>query len=220
MNSKGILVVVSGFSGSGKGTIMKRLMKDYGEYYALSVSATTRAPRPGEEHGIDYFYVSTDEFRRMIENGELIEYAQYVNNYYGTPKQYVEEQMQLGRSVILEIEMQGARKIKEQFPDTVLMFVSAPTAEEIRHRLYGRNTESTEVINARMHRAYEESLDVDCYDYLVINDDLESSVRCVHNIIQNECNRKLEENEAYRLLANKDFINNMREELLRFSKGV
>ena len=120
MNNKGILVVVSGFSGSGKGTIMKRLMSEHGEDYALSVSATTRAPRPGEVHGVDYFYVSTDEFERMIEQGELIEYAKYVNNYYGTPKAYVEEQLNAGRSVILEIEMQGARKIKKQFPDTIL----------------------------------------------------------------------------------------------------
>lgn len=156
----------------------------------------------------------------MIEQGELIEYAKYVNNYYGTPKAYVKEQLSSGKSVILEIEMQGARKIKEQFPDTVLMFISAPTAEEIRNRLYGRNTETAEVINARMHRAYEESLDVDCYDYLVINDDLEASVRCVHDIIQHECTDTQEQNETYRLSANKEFINNMREELLRFSKGV
>lgn len=217
---KGILVVVSGFSGSGKGTIMKSLMKQHGEDYALSVSATTRAPRPGEKHGVDYFYLSVDEFESMIEHGELIEYAKYVNNYYGTPKAYVEEQLSSGRSVILEIEMQGARKIKEQFPDTVLMFISAPTADEIRNRLYGRGSETEDVINARMHRAYEESLDVDCYDYLVINDDLEASVRCVHDIIQNECMNTQENNEAYRLSENKEFINNMREELLRFSKGV
>ena len=220
MNNKGILVVVSGFSGSGKGTIMKRLMSKHGEDYALSVSATTRAPRPGEIHGVDYFYVSTNEFERMIEQGELIEYAKYVNNYYGTPKAYVEEQLNAGRSVILEIEMQGARKIKEQFPDTILMFVSAPTADEIKNRLIGRNTETEEVICARMHRAYEESLDVEDYDYLVINDELESSVACVHRLIQNERMNDTAENEACRLSANIEFIKNMREELLCFSKGV
>ena len=117
---KGILVVVSGFSGSGKGTIMKRLMSKYGENYSLSVSATTRAPRPGEVHGVDYFYLSTDEFEHMIEHDELIEYAKYVTNYYGTPKAYVEEQLLAGRNVILEIEMQGAIKVKKKYPETSL----------------------------------------------------------------------------------------------------
>ena len=127
---KGILVVVSGFSGSGKGTIMKKLMEKYSDKYALSVSATTRDPRPGEEHGVDYFFVTKEEFEDMIQKGALVEYAQYVSNYYGTPKAYVEEQLSAGKSVILEIEIQGALKIKEQFPDTLLLFVTAPGEEE------------------------------------------------------------------------------------------
>ena len=123
--SKGILVVISGFSGAGKGTLMKQLMATYGEEYGLSISATTRAPRVGETDGKEYFFISRDAFEKMIENGELIEYAQYVGNYYGTPKKYVFDQLEAGKNVILEIEIQGALKVKKQFPDTRLLFVTA-----------------------------------------------------------------------------------------------
>ena len=163
---KGILVVASGFSGAGKGTIMKKLMSEKGENYALSISATTRAPREGEEHGREYFFLTVEEFEAMIARDELVEYAKYVNNYYGTPKTYVEEQLNAGKNVILEIEIQGALKIKEKFPETVLMFITAPSAEELKSRLIGRGTETQEVIDARMSRAYEESLGVENYDYL------------------------------------------------------
>ena len=157
MSNKGKLVVVSGFSGAGKGTLMKALMEQYGDDYALSVSATTRDPRPGEKDGIDYFYVTTEKFKQMIEADELIEYAQYVKNYYGTPKAYVQQQLDLGKNVILEIEIQGALKIKKQFPDTILLFVTAPDAKTLRDRLVGRGTETQDVINARLARACEES---------------------------------------------------------------
>lgn len=217
---KGILVVVSGFSGSGKGTIMKSLMRKYGENYSLSVSATTRAPRPGEVEGVDYFYLSTEEFEDMIHNDQLIEYARYVTNYYGTPKAYVEEQLNAGRNVILEIEMQGAIKVKKKYPETILLFVTAPSAQEVKKRLIGRNTESIEVIDARMQRAYEESFGLDDYDYLVINDDLEECVECVHNIIMSERMETTEQNAGCRVSANIDFINNIRNELLSYSKGV
>ena len=139
MSEKGRLVVVSGFSGAGKGTLMKALMEQYGNDYALSVSATTRNPRPGERDGIDYFFVTTEKFEQMIEADELIEYAQYVNNYYGTPKAYVQQQLDLGKNVILEIEIQGALKIKEQFPDTILMFVTARSSCRTRNRDEGRD---------------------------------------------------------------------------------
>lgn len=135
MENKGKLVVISGFSGAGKGTLMKALMKEYGDSYALSVSATTRNPRPGEMDGVDYFFVTKDKFEQMIAEDALIEYAQYVGNYYGTPKEYVQQQLDLGKNVILEIEIQGALKIKEKFPDTVLMFVTAPNANELKNRL-------------------------------------------------------------------------------------
>ena len=170
MSNKGKLVVVSGFSGAGKGTLMKALMEQYGDDYALSVSATTRDPRPGEKDGIDYFYVTTEKFKQMIEADELIEYAQYVKNYYGTPKAYVQQQLDLGKNVILEIEIQGALKIKKQFPETILLFVTAPDAKTLRDRLVGRGTETQDVINARLARACEESEGIENYDYLVVND--------------------------------------------------
>ena len=217
---KGILVVASGFSGAGKGTIMKKLMSEHGENYALSISATTRAPRQGEEHGVDYFFITTEEFEKMIERDELVEYAKYVSNYYGTPKAYVEEQLNAGKNVILEIEIQGALKIKEKFPDTVLMFITAPSAEELKERLIGRGTETQDIIDARMSRAYEESLGVENYDYLVVNDDLEACVELVNEIIYKERACETADLADHRISANIDFINNMRKELLSFSKGV
>ena len=134
MENKGILIVVSGFSGSGKGTIMKRLLEKY-DNYALSISATTRSPRPGEEDGREYFFRTVEEFEKMIAKDELIEYAKYVDNYYGTPRAYVEEQLQSGKDVILEIEIQGALKVKEKFPETLLLFVTPPSAKELKNRL-------------------------------------------------------------------------------------
>ncbi len=218
--NKGILVVASGFSGAGKGTIMKKLMSEHGENYALSISATTRAPRQGEEHGREYFFLTTEEFEDMIARDELVEYAKYVSNYYGTPRAYVEEQLEAGKSVILEIEIQGALKIKEKFPETVLMFITAPSAEELKGRLIGRGTETQEVIDARMSRAYEESLGVENYDYLVVNDDLDACVALVNDIISKEKEDSASDMFKYRVSANIDFINNMRKELLSFSKGV
>ena len=139
MNQRGILVVVSGFSGSGKGTLMKALLEKY-DNYALSISATTRQPRAGEENGREYFFVTKEQFQEMIREDQLIEYAQYVDNYYGTTKAYVEKQMDAGKDVILEIEIQGALKVKEQFPETLLVFIMPPSAEELKRRLVGRGT--------------------------------------------------------------------------------
>ena len=184
---KGILIVVSGFSGAGKGTLMKKLMQDY-DNYALSISATTRQPRVGEEDGREYFFRTKEEFEKMIARDELIEYARYVENYYGTPKQYVMEQLEAGKDVILEIEIQGALKVKKKFPDTLLLFVTPPSAEELRKRLIGRGTETMEVIEQRMQRAIEESDGMESYDYYVINDDLDTCVDEVHRIIQAEHN--------------------------------
>ncbi len=216
---KGILVVVSGFSGSGKGTIMKKLMEKYSEKYALSVSATTRSPRPGEEHGVDYFFVTKEQFEDMIHKEELVEYAQYVSNYYGTPKAYVEEQLTAGKSVILEIEIQGALKIKEQFPDTLLLFVTAPSAEELKNRLTGRGTETQEVIAARLSRAVEESQGMEEYDYLVVNDKVDETVELVDTIIEGLKNQNTEGFSNLSLSSNINFVNKLREELSGFSKG-
>ncbi len=182
---KGILIVVSGFSGAGKGTLMKKLLENY-DNYALSVSATTRAPRQGETHGKEYFFKTVEEFEKMIAQDELIEYAKYVDNYYGTPESYVTDQLEAGRDVILEIEIQGALKVKEKYPDTLLLFVTPPSAEELKARLVGRGTESMEVIEARMRRAIEEAQYMDSYDYLIVNDDLDVCMEDMHQVIQAE----------------------------------
>ena len=219
MENKGKLVVISGFSGAGKGTLMKALMKEDGDSDARSVSATTRNPRPGEMDGVDYFFVTRDKFEQMIAEDALIEYAQYVGNYYGTPKEYVQQQLDLGKNVILEIEIQGALKIKEKFPDTVLMFVTAPDANELKNRLVGRGTETPEVIAARLSRACEESMGMEKYDYLVINDTIENGISLIDRLICDERSGNIENNRAHRVSANIDFINKMREELSGFSKG-
>ena len=183
MKHKGILIVVSGFSGAGKGTLMKQLVHTY-DNYALSVSMTTRAPRPGEEEGKEYFFVSKDVFEDNIQQDGLIEYAQYCNNYYGTPREYVERQLEKGKDVILEIEIQGALKVKEKFPTALLMFVMPPNATELKKRLEGRGTESKEVIAKRLRRASEEAEGIEKYDFIVINDKLEECVRQMHSLIQ------------------------------------
>lgn len=205
MTKKGILVVVSGFSGAGKGTLMKRLLEKY-DNYALSVSATTRAPREGEEHGREYFFHTKQEFEELILQDALIEHAQYVDNYYGTPKAYVEKQLNAGKDVILEIEMQGALKVKEKMPQTLLIFVTPPTAEELKRRLVSRGTESEEVVAARMAQAKEESRFMDCYDYILVNEtnQEESCMERLHELIQSA------HQETSR---NEEFIEEMREQL-------
>ncbi len=183
MNKKGIIVVVSGFSGAGKGTLMKELLNTY-DNYALSVSATTRAPRPGEKHGEHYFFVSDEEFEKLIAEDGLIEHAGYCGHYYGTPKAFVEEKLESGKDVILEIEIQGALQIKKKYPNALLLFVTPPSIEELEKRLRGRGTETDEVIHGRMLRAKEEGQGIDEYDNIVINDNLETCVKEMHGIIQ------------------------------------
>ena len=203
MNEKGILIVVSGFSGSGKGTLMKELLTRYPDTYALSISATTRSPREGEVDGREYFFLSKDEFEKMIAKGELIEYAKYVENYYGTPRDYVEKKLDEGRDVILEIEIQGALNVKKMFPDTLLLFVTPPNAEELKKRLVGRGTETMDVIESRMKRACEEAQGMENYDYLIVNDDLETCVEEMHEIIRGEHHRSFR-NEVFMKEIKKD----------------
>ncbi|MDO5573456.1 MAG: guanylate kinase [bacterium] len=182
MNHRGILLVVSGFAGSGKGTLMKELMRRY-DNYAFSVSATTRKPRPGEVHGREYFFMDKDHFERMIENDELLEHACYVGNYYGTPKFYVEEQLAAGKDVILEIETQGALMIKDQYPDSLLLFVMPPSVTELHRRLVERGTETPEVIASRMERGRQEVEEIEKYDFLVVNDNIDECVERLHGTI-------------------------------------
>lgn len=209
MSRQGLLIVISGFSGAGKGTVVKELQKK--DKYSLSVSATTRSPRIGEEHGREYFFLTTDEFESMIEGGELIEWAQYVKHYYGTPREYVEKELKAGNHVILEIEIQGALKIKEQYPDALLLFLTPPTAACLMDRLTGRGTESKEVIDARMARSFEEVEFMKDYDYLVINDELKACVEQVEVIVRNE---------ESRMSRNQEFVDRMQKELTVYSKGV
>lgn len=190
MGINGILTVISGFSGAGKGTIVGELCKK--ENYALSISATTRAPRKGEEDGREYFFKTTDEFVKMISDDGLIEWAQYVGNYYGTPKAYVEEMLAQGKNVILEIEVQGAMNIKKLYPDAVLMFVTPPSAAILKERLQGRGTESADVIEGRLQRAAEECQYMEHYDYIIINDELEECVEQIDGILESYRVRKRE----------------------------
>ena len=202
MGKKGSLLVLSGFSGVGKGTVAKKLVEKY--RYSLSISATTRAPREGEVHGKEYFFKSEEEFKNLIDYNGFIEYAKYVENYYGTPRKFVEEELAAGHHVILEIEVQGAFHIKRQYQDALLIFITAPSAAAIKERLIGRGTESEEVIHKRIQRAKEESEDMTKYDYIVVNDDLDECVDRVHAIVQaKEC---LLEN-------NLDFIETTKKEL-------
>lgn len=209
MAKEGILSVVSGFSGAGKGTIMKALLEKY-DNYALSISATTRAPREGEADGREYFFRTREEFEQMIADDELYEYAEYQGNYYGTPKAYVNEQLALGKDVILEIEVQGAAKVRTKRPDTVLVFVTPPTAKELERRLLKRGTESPEAVEGRLKRAAEEAAFMPDYDYILINDKLEDAVDKLHAILQTEhekSNRRT------------DFIREMTAELNERTKG-
>ncbi len=185
-SDKGILIVLSGFSGSGKGTVVKHLLAKYPQDFALSVSATTRSPREGEEEGVSYFFRSREQFEQMIAQGELLEYAEYVGNYYGTPLSYVREKLAAGQNVILEIETQGAMKVKAEHPDTLLLFMTPPDAGELIRRLKNRGTEDDATITARMKQAAEETRVMDAYDYIVVNDDVDACAQKILSIIQCE----------------------------------
>lgn len=210
MKNKGILIVVSGFSGVGKGTLMKRLLEDY-DNYALSVSMTTRQPREGEKDGREYFFTDKENFEKTIAENGLIEYATYCDNYYGTPRAYVEKKLAEGKDVILEIEIQGALQVKEKFPECLLLFVTPPAAEELERRLTDRGTETAQVIAKRLSRAVEESEGIEAYDYIVVNDNLDECVKQLHSIVRNE---------HYAPVRCTEFIEQIREELKQFAKGA
>lgn len=209
MKDKGVLIVISGFAGSGKGTITKELINRF-DNYKVSVSATTRNPRPMEENGKDYFFVSREEFERMIKENELLEYTEYVGNYYGTPRKYVEKMLDEGKDVILEIEYIGAFNVKRAFNEAVLIFVTPPSVEEVYLRLKGRNTESEEVILKRIRRGQEEAAIIDKYDYVIVNDDIETAIEDIHNTIK--CSK-------FSSVRNGEFVSKLKNEFDEFLKN-
>lgn len=185
MSNRGLLVVYSGFSGVGKGTIMKEMLKRE-ETFRLSVSATTREPRPGEVDGREYYFLTKEKFLEMIEKDEFLEYAQYADNYYGTPKKAVEDMLNEGYNVFLEIEVQGGLQIMEKCPDCLSIFIVPPSLEVLEQRLRGRGTETEEVIEKRMKAALVEQEYTSRYDFVVENDIVEKTVDDIINIVKKE----------------------------------
>lgn len=184
MTDKGSLIVVSGPSGSGKGTILNEFNQKYkDEYMTYSISATTRSPREGEMDGINYYFITTDEFKNKISNDGFLEYAKYCENYYGTPKKAVMEALDNGIDVILEIETVGAMKIKKNYPEAVLIFILPPSVEELRARLTGRGTETADVIETRLAAAKIELALASEYDYAIVNDRFETAASKLNTII-------------------------------------
>lgn len=186
MARKGLLIVLSGPSGVGKGTVRAAIFEKDNQEFVYSVSATTRNPRPGEVDGKDYFFKTREEFEEMIQNKKLLEYAEYVGNYYGTPLDYVQETLDKGKDVFLEIEVQGALQVREAMPDGVFIFLTPPDLQELESRIINRGTDSNEVITRRMKVAREELGLMKYYDYAVVNDKVENAVKNIKAIIQTE----------------------------------
>lgn len=180
--SKGLLIILSGPSGVGKGTVCTALRPKMPEL-VYSVSATTRSPRAGEENGVNYFFKSREQFADMIEGDQLLEYAEYVGNYYGTPRDFVEKTLESGRDIILEIEVQGALKVKEKFPEGIFVFLLPPSMDELKDRIRGRGTEHPDVINHRMSVAEDEIGLIRHYDYAVVNDEIDLACKRIESII-------------------------------------
>ena len=182
MNERGKLIVISGPSGAGKSTVVFKAIEGRNDV-CFSTSVTTRKPRPGETDGKEYFFVDLDRFREMVENDELLEHAEYVANSYGTPRAYVEKQLEAGLNVLLDIEVQGARQVHEKMPEAVMIFVAPPSLKELERRLRGRGTDTERAIEARLIRAQQEFAEADFYQYLIINDDADKAARALNAII-------------------------------------
>ena len=184
MKNKGLLLVVSAPSGCGKGTILGEILKDDSFYY--SISATTRAPREGEQDGVNYHFITKEEFEQRIAQGGMLEYAQYCGNYYGTPKKEVEQMRDAGRDVILEIEVEGAMKVRALCPDAGFLFIAPPSVEELRRRLNKRGTEAAEVIEERVSQASRELSYANRYDYIIVNGELEKAIQDFRTVVRAE----------------------------------
>ena len=185
MTEKGKLIVISGPSGAGKSTVVFKAIGNRKDI-CFSTSVTTRQPRPGEVDGREYFFISPERFREMVERDELLEHATYVSNSYGTPRAYVEEKLNAGMNVILDIEVQGARQVRQKMPEAVMIFIIPPSLDELRRRLEGRGTDSPEAIQGRLARARQEYAEADFYDYILVNDDLEQAGRQFEAILTAE----------------------------------
>ena len=205
---KGKLLIISGFSGVGKGTVVKYILDNYSDY-KISISATTRSPREGEVDATHYHFLSTQKFEDMIKNNQLLEYANYVGNYYGTPRDFVEKNINKGNNVILEIETQGALQVKKMMPEAVMIFVLPPNADTLKERLVGRQTETMEVINKRLSKAAEETGVIDKYDYFVINDEIADCAARINDIVTDNNPE----------LIGSDCVNKIKNDILKFSKG-
>lgn len=205
---KGKLLIISGFSGVGKGTVVKYILDNYSDY-KISISATTRSPREGEVDGIHYHFLTTEKFEDMIKNNQLLEYANYVGNYYGTPRDFVEKNINEGNNVILEIETQGALQVKKMMPEAVMIFVLPPNADTLKNRLVGRQTETMEVINKRLSKAAEETEVIEKYDYFVINDEIADCAARINDIVTDNNPE----------LIGSDCVNKIKSDILKFSKG-
>ena len=200
IEQKGILFILSGPSGVGKGTVRKALFeKDTSLQY--SISMTTREKRPGEKEAVDYFYRTKAEFEAMIEDKQLLEYAKYVNNYYGTPRQYVEETLEKGQDVFLEIEVQGALQVRENFPEGVFIFLCPPSLDELKNRIINRGTETEKSVMNRLRAAKDEIELMDAYDYVVVNDQVDQAVDKIQAIVESEhCKRERVASQYKKLL--------------------
>lgn len=190
MKKEGILFILSGPSGVGKGTVREQLFKQKTDL-KYSISMTTREPRAGEKEGIDYFYRSKEQFEEYVQQNELLEHAQYVNNYYGTPKEYVENMLSLGHDVFLEIEVQGAMQVRKNYDKGIFIFLLPPSLDELKTRIVQRGTESEQLVLDRLQEAQTEINMMDAYDYVIVNDNVHTAVEKVQSIIQSEhCKRE------------------------------
>ena len=190
MHHKGILIVMSGFSGAGKGTIVKEMLRRYKDEYQLSISATTRQPRVGEVDGESYFFLTKDKFESMIDEDGFVEWAEYVGNYYGTPKKWVDEQLEAGNKIILEIEMQGALKVRQRFKDALLLFITPPDYVTLKERLINRGTEDMETVQNILKRAVKETEYIEQYDHVIVNNDVSTAAEEIHNIVCREVKKR------------------------------